>query len=167
MLDLEQGGCTKSKWHQERLPRLDTLVMFPLAQDTLGYAAQVNRSRSSGSRPFLASAWCSPFSVLRLSMSFPLSDPPVGNTRWFATTHWNVVLAARGDPSNDRERPPSSEATLRRLDTPSLWRDPEPQRHPTCPESMTNEFVQKAWRDLPRDRACQGWWTERTPPETI
>ncbi len=95
MLDLEQGGCTKSKWHQERHPRLDAVVMFALAQAALGHAAQVNRSRSSGSRPFLASALCSPFSVLRLSMFFPLSDPPVGNARWFAT-HRTHLFRKRG-----------------------------------------------------------------------
>ena len=32
-------------------------------------------------------------------MSSPLSDLPLGNARWFATTHWSVVLAAIGDDS--------------------------------------------------------------------
>jgi len=99
MLDQDRGGRTKSKWHQERLPRLDAVVTFALAQDTLGYAPQVNRAQSSGSRPFLASALCSAFSVLRLSMCFPLAGPPVGNARWFGTRHRSVVSAARGDDS--------------------------------------------------------------------
>ena len=32
-------------------------------------------------------------------MSSPLSDLPLGNAHWFATTHWSVILAARGDDS--------------------------------------------------------------------
>ena len=32
-------------------------------------------------------------------MSSPLSNQPLGNAHWFATTHWSVVLAAREDDS--------------------------------------------------------------------
>ena len=33
-------------------------------------------------------------------MSSPVLDTALGNARWFATTHWSVVLAAkRGDSS--------------------------------------------------------------------
>jgi hypothetical protein len=101
MLDQDRGVRTKSRCRRERLPRLDVVGMFALAQDILKYAAQVKRSRSSGARPLLASALCSSFSVLRFSMSFPLSDLPVGDARWFPTTHWSVVLAAGGDDSTE------------------------------------------------------------------
>jgi len=36
-------------------------------------------------------------------MSSLLSDPPLGNAHWFATTHWSVVLTARGDDSQSAQ----------------------------------------------------------------
>ena len=35
------------------------------------------------------------------SMSSPVLNPALGNARWFATTHWSVVLAAKQGESSE------------------------------------------------------------------